>query len=298
VIDWFVLLTPLLMLGVIALVRFVGCNQVFGLGETVLIEEAPTNLHATAGDRRINLTWDYEQGDATSFTIYYHEVVMGQVDNVADYVEYQGAVVTETIEGQVQHESSSLTDHLENGHTYIFRVVAHTQKGSSALDKCVPSNPATPGVTPFVTLVTPGGLRNDFTGWVGMAVQMNDDVIVTQLGRLVLANNVGTHDVQIVDPGQANAVVAKVALSMPAGPIGEFAYGPVTPPVTLMKNRLYYFVTHEDNGGDNFYNINGLVVSTSPIGTILSAVYNTLAPDTYVLYGSNNQTYGPVNFTY
>src|SRR5690242_10953793 len=33
-IDWFVLLTPVLLLGVMALLGFLGCNQVFGLDPT------------------------------------------------------------------------------------------------------------------------------------------------------------------------------------------------------------------------------------------------------------------------
>ncbi len=37
-IDPFVLLTPVLLLAVIALLRFVGCNEVFGIDETVLAE--------------------------------------------------------------------------------------------------------------------------------------------------------------------------------------------------------------------------------------------------------------------
>jgi hypothetical protein len=128
---------------------------------------------------------------------------------------------------------------------------------------------------------------------------MNADAIVTQLGRLVVANNVQNHDVRIVDPAQGYAVLGTVTLSMPGGPIGDFVYQPLLQPVTLQAFHLYYFVTHEQAGGDAFHDISGMVVNTTPVGTLLSGVFSDDAtPDSYMFVGSMNQTYGPVNFTY
>ncbi len=291
-IDSFVLLTPLLMLGVIALVRFVGCNQVFGIDPTVQTAPPPTNLKAVAGDQRVDLTWDYEHGDATKFEIWYH-------DNTGSlYVLYPSPEIhIETTQGQVQHGRTSIPN-LTNGTTYFFKVTAYTAQSSSSLNDSVEVF-ATPGVTAFVTLVMAGSPRNNFSGWVGMAVQMYGDALVTQLGRLVVANNTRPHALRIVDPAQGNTVLGTVTVNMPAGPIGEFAYQPLPQAVALQAFRIYYFLTHEDNLGDLFHDILGTSVTTTAIGSILSGVYSDdVAPDTYMLVGSNNQTYGPVNFTY
>jgi hypothetical protein len=94
----------------------------------------------------------------------------------------------------------------------------------------------TNGTTYFFKIV-----RNDFRSWVGMTIQIgNADLTVTQLGRLVVANNVGMHDVKIVDPAAGNAVVAMVTVNMPAGPIGEFAFVPLLASVRLSAFHLYH----------------------------------------------------------
>jgi hypothetical protein len=65
-IDPFVILTPILLLGVVALLGFVGCDVVFGLKE---FYDGPTNLRAVAGfDAQVTLTWDAAP-DATSYEI-------------------------------------------------------------------------------------------------------------------------------------------------------------------------------------------------------------------------------------
>src|SRR6476659_1969863 len=70
-IDSFVFLTPLLLLGVIALVGFVGCNQFFGIEETepYPVPDPPTNLQAMPGDRQVTLTWDLN-ADATEYHVF------------------------------------------------------------------------------------------------------------------------------------------------------------------------------------------------------------------------------------
>ena len=64
-IDYFVLLTPLLLLGVIALAGFVGCDIFFPLVDPTP-PEPPTNLRAVAGNAKVVLTWD-DHPTATEF---------------------------------------------------------------------------------------------------------------------------------------------------------------------------------------------------------------------------------------
>lgn len=57
--DPFVILTPFLLLGVIALLGFVGCNQVFGIGETVEAVEVTAiqpQSGSTQGGTRVRIT--------------------------------------------------------------------------------------------------------------------------------------------------------------------------------------------------------------------------------------------------
>lgn len=57
--DWFVILTPLLVLAVVALLGFVGCNQVFGLKSTqglITLDQLEPNVGPTVGGTMVQLT--------------------------------------------------------------------------------------------------------------------------------------------------------------------------------------------------------------------------------------------------
>ena len=84
---------------------------------------------------------------------------------------------------------------------------------------------AVPLGVPFVVTGDAGPLRNDFEGWVGMAIEVGDAPIrVTQLGRIVAPNNLRIHVVKIVDVAGGEIDLGAVSIQMPAGPSGEFAY--------------------------------------------------------------------------
>lgn len=59
--DWFVILTPLLVLGVIALLGFVGCDSVFGINSTGLLpplelDQLAPNVGASLGGTKVTMT--------------------------------------------------------------------------------------------------------------------------------------------------------------------------------------------------------------------------------------------------
>jgi hypothetical protein len=288
-IDPFVLLTPILMLGVLALVRFVGCNQIFGLDDTTLRADPPTNLVAVPGDARVDLRWDYEKGDATAFEIWYHE-------DGASYEVYPNPPIVIVSAQGVQHGSASLTN-LLNGTKYFFNVTAKTASSHSSLTDSHEVS-ATPGVTTFLTVNVPGVLRNDFTGWVGMTIQVRSSAVtVTQLGRIVATANAQPHVVKILDLTQNNLEIASAIVSLPGGPVGTFTYQPLAQPVTLEPFKLYYILTHEVAGGDVFHDVS--VVTPTGVAAILAAVYNDDAtPTVFTTLSSANQCYGVVNFLY
>jgi hypothetical protein len=118
-IDSFVLLTPLFLLGVIALLGFVGCNWAFGLDETELEEppDPPTNLQAIPGDNMVTLTWD-PVTDATEFLVSRGESPPGVPP--ADYPDSHTVFPAEL--PYIDHS-------VINGHSYHFVVAAKNSVG-------------------------------------------------------------------------------------------------------------------------------------------------------------------------
>src|SRR5262249_7026666 len=67
--DSFLLLTPFLLLAVVALLGFVGCDRVFGL---TYFQPDVENLQAVPGNSQVTLTWDpYRDGDDQPATDYH-----------------------------------------------------------------------------------------------------------------------------------------------------------------------------------------------------------------------------------
>ena len=94
--------------------------------------------------------------------------------------------------------------------------------------------------TSFVTSATLGTLRNNFTGWVGMAVQVaNSPMTVTALGRICVSGNSGIHAVKLVTAGGTDVPGGSVSVT-PSGAAGTFAYSALSSPVTLSANTTYY----------------------------------------------------------
>ena len=147
--------------------------------------------------------------------------------------------------------------------------------------------------TPVVTGFTPGTLRNNYAGWVGMQLTVGaTPLTATALGRIYVAGNTGSHTVELVNAANSS-VVASAAVS-PAGIAGQFSYTPLSSPITLTPNTTYYLVSQESNGGDQWYDY-GPVTATSA-ASIPSAEYGS--GGSWAPYGSTNQSYGPVNLTY
>src|SRR6267143_4127727 len=62
-----------------------------------------------------------------------------------------------------------------------------------------PPPPSPPPGGHFVTSVTGDNVRNSYAGWVGMKITVgNNDLVVSQLGRWVRADNTNSHTIKIV----------------------------------------------------------------------------------------------------
>ena len=181
------------------------------------------------------------------------------------------------------------------GNTYSFTITATdstSQTGSQAFSLTIYNL----GYTPFVTSKTLGTVRNDYSGWVGMAIQIgSSDITANSLGRIVVAGNSGTHTVKIADSTGTDVAGGSVSVSMSGGTPGSFVYGNLASPVTLSAGATYYILSQEASGGDQWYDYNTTVQTTS-VASVTSAAFGSGSP--YSAAGSAGQTYAPVDFLY
>jgi hypothetical protein len=283
--DSYLLLTPVLVLGVLALIRFIGCNWVFGVDETILGLPAPADIHLVPGDQSVTLSWDYDPQDAVSFTVIYGTVMGGPYPDQVTVLAGSSFQHTATVTGLV------------NGTKYFFVITSDTGSSDAGIYDSAEVS-ATPGVTPFIVTTQLGQARTNFTGLVGMAIAIGPtDVIVTQLGRIVGPANTQSHLLSIVEVG-SDATLASVTIQMPAGPVGDYAFVALPQPVTLQAFRQYFVVSHEVDGGDLWHDLPTNVVTTTNVASITSGVANDDAAPGFTLQGGPNQLYVPVNFRY
>jgi hypothetical protein len=286
--DPYLALTPVFVLGIIGLIRFIGCNQVFGLDETSLRVDPVGDLHGTAADQRVGLTWTYPSSSSvTGFRI---AVAGGPFDMPASLDDSARSV-----------DITGLT----NGVLYTFSVIA--ELGSDASEPVTIS--LAPGVTSFVTgnpaIITE---QNSYPGWQGIEIRVGaNDIRVTQLGRIIATNNSGTHEIKIVSPAttpsgapvagidQVSAIVTTVAQ---AGNVGTFAWAVLPQPYTLQANTTYFIVSLEAGGGDLWYDEQP--VPTTDVATLEYSIRVRLTDPDIGTYqrGQAGRAYGPVSFRY
>jgi hypothetical protein len=153
----------------------------------------------------------------------------------------------------------------------------------------------TPTPTAFVTSENPGTLRNDLSGWFGMAITVGPNPItINSLGRLVAPSNSQVHTLKIVD-ASAGTDIASSSVDAIQGAVGTFIYGNLASPITLSANASYYVLSGEASGGDQWYDSDTMVTTTSD-AALDGAVSGAFAP--YAFASDRNQEYVPLDFTY
>ncbi len=111
-----------------------------------------------------------------------------------------------------------------------------------------PNGPLVLGVPSF------GGVRNNFSGWVGCEFTTGPaGMLAMSLGRWVLAGNSGAHTVKLVNASGADVPGAVVTVTTSGTPAGQFAWALLTTPVTLAPNSTYFLLSLETSGGDQWY---------------------------------------------
>lgn len=280
--DFYLFLTPILTLLVVALVGFVGCDALFGL-DHIDITETPANFTATAGNMTVTLSWDAVAG-ATSYKVY-----IGTVSKTySDSHELTGSELA----------TSYVWPNLMNNQTFYFAVTATGPHGESSKSDEQSATPSLQGiVTAFITSKTLGTTRNDFNGWVGIRFTLQVDILALSLGRIYVAGNTGSHMVKFVDgASKADVPGTLVSVNPNVGTVDEFTYTDLPAPVQLFAGRQYYLVTQEQLNGDLFYNENTAVTATN-ITMAVFPVFGTNA-GAYTEGPTMGYEYGPVDFKY
>ena len=155
-----------------------------------------------------------------------------------------------------------------------------------------------PGSTTYVTgTVLGSGLYNNNSGFTGMKIGVGaSPITVTDLGRMFVSGNSGTHLLKLVDASTGLDVPGgSVSLSMSGGSPGQFKYATLSSPVVLTAGRQYYVVSQETYGGDYWYDSTTTVTTTS-VATEQSWVYSS--GTSWIASGTAGHAFGPVDFKY
>lgn len=283
-IDPFTLLAPLYLLGVIALLGFVGCAQILGIPEEthVWVPEPPTNLVASPGDGHVQLSWQTHP-----WVNEYHLL----------RAETSGSVAADyPVQRTVHLNQVPYTDSVVNGRTYFYRVTAVSEGGESDPSEEASATPAWP-FGAFVTSFVPGAIRAGMNGFYGMAIEVGPVALTIQtLGRAFALGLAGVHELRLID-GATKLELGYASVDMNSPADGPFKYAPLVPgDVTVAAGGIYYIVSEEFTGGEAFYNEN-TIVETRLEAKVTSAVSSD-SPGLYVTAGGSNQAYGPVSFQY
>ncbi|MBA3342243.1 MAG: fibronectin type III domain-containing protein [Gemmatimonadaceae bacterium] len=274
-IDSFVLLTPILMLGVIALLGFVGCDLIFTLKEPL---PPPANFRAIPGNEQVSLSWDPYSGAIE------YLVKRGEASGV--YTNTQQVFPPDT---------SRADPGLTNGVTYFYVITAKTSDDETQRS---PEVSATP-ISSFVTSKTLGTPRNAFTAFLGMAIQVGPSPLtIVTLGRVFVPGNSQIHVVKIVDGTTGADIPGGLAsVNMANGTVaGDFVYASLASPVTLNANTSYFVVSQETMGQDEFHD-NNTTIQTSSVAITTGSIFGT-GGTSYNVDGPAGRTYGPVDFQY
>jgi hypothetical protein len=282
--DWYLLLTPLLMLIVVALVGFVGCDKVLGF-ETITYYDPPSNLIATPGSNRIDLSW-----------------TASPKAGVTGYNVKRGMATGEyTITIPVMTALSYSDVDVIDGMTYFYVVTALFSSNESD-----PTNEVmvTSGDTGLTSLVTPGSFgakRNDFGGWVGMGIRVAaSGLVVKSLGRWFIPGNADVHAMKIVDAATKTDVPGgSVTIPLPTSglTVERFVYASLPAGLALTPGADYYVISQESNGGDQFYDSAAMTVTTTAKASRIYAV-NGDGVSTYNASPVQGTSYGPVDLQY
>lgn len=142
--------------------------------------------------------------------------------------------------------------------------------------------------TTFITGQTLGTLRNNFTGNVGCKITPASRLIITDMGRWVVAGNSGSHTLIVY----SGSTLASVVVNTSGATAAQFLYAALPSPLAVAAGTGYFIESSETNGGDQWYGSDTVVTHTADAAVNGSA-------STQALDGAGvNHSHGPISFKY
>jgi hypothetical protein len=295
--DAFLLLTPILMLAIVALQGF-GCGRI-GFDPP----PAPKGLTATTKCGWVELHWD-ALADSPNYELF-------RITGGYEQLIYEGS-------------ATSYND------TWVLETPAWTAPSYKVRAKYPPhllseySAPVTPTRMPQAFLTMPATQllpQTNYTGFVGMEIRTSKVLTICALGRFVFGGS-GTnpnkeyceHPMLIVDAVRDTVVGAAVVVTVPGAnffnalvdPNGSsFVYAQLIPEVQIFADSIntqgaFYIVSGEKDmtgmTNPDAWCANNTPVIPTPDAVIVGAVTGNLGG--WVRAQTGNYSYGPVNFLY
>lgn len=284
--DFYLLLTPILVLMIVSLVGFVGCNWFFELEETVPYPPPapPTGLTAAPRDSAVDLSWDAYTG-ADKLTI-----KMGTIQG--SHPSGHEVLVTDT---------TYPWPGLVNGQTYWFAMTATSMGFESAESNEVSAIPGLYGVVlPFLDQTQLGSMRQ-FDGWMGMRITTGPgNLTLRALGRWFDAAATGSHAMRIAAAANPMVPLASVTVVKSApNTRSEFVYENLTSTIPLAANTDYYVVSEESAAAEPFHDsdLTRVSILDANAGADARAAFGDGAGN-YTVAPTTGAAYGPVNLLY
>lgn len=290
-VDPLLLSAPFLLLPVVALLRFIGCDVVFGLHHVDPPDppQPPSDLQATAGEASIVVSWTAPPA-ATSYKLY---------RTTPDRPDLDPQVVIPLI--PTAYTDSAVMPGVR--YCYAAAALTDTLEGMPSNSEC-----ATAQFRNFMLSEVLGTLRSDFAGFSGMAIRVGSSPLtVFALGRFVAPGNGVNpgntiHEIRIFDvAANASPAGGTVLADTTPGAAGmfvqdSFVFADLPSPVTLNTNAEYFIVSAEKVGGEQWYDQDTSVTTRSE-ASVTSPVFS---PDgvTFTRGAPGAKTYGPVSFLY
>jgi hypothetical protein len=152
------------------------------------------------------------------------------------------------------------------------------------------------GTANFLSAITPGSVRNNYSGWVGFKFSTGSKTpTITALGRWRVSGNTGTHLVRLYKSD--NTQIASVSIDMSSGTAGEIKWASITP-VTLLSGTSYYVLSQELDTGDQWYQDDTTVTGNSDAGTLWGSAYTSDPSVSFTDNTSGGYSFVPVSFQF
>jgi len=129
-----------------------------------------------------------------------------------------------------------------------------------------------------------------------MQFTLTQSITISHLGRYYISNNKASHELNLIRASD-NAILGNLTLDLSTGQTDSlgFKYGKLVNNINLSVGTVYYLVTSEVSGGDQWYDDSGTII-TSTIGNISNGIY--WDGTKWVPTMGTGACYGPLSFQY